>query len=623
MTTVTFGELTYDVALPGQGDGLPILDDRSAPRASQDVLAQLGNGAVPRRGTVLPYDTQRGYDGVADATTLRTAVISDGRATATFLLDLGGRLWSLVVDGREVLFQPDPLQVGNLALRNAWFAGGTEWNLGFTGHWPLTCAPVFAGVVEGARPVLRLWEYERMLGLVWRIDATIVDGTLFVHPVLANPSDRDVPVYWWSNTAVPLTDDTLVVVAADDAWHFGPARGLDLVSVPSDPACDGGADVTYPARVPGASDHFFRVSDAERPWICAVGGDGRGFGHASTSRLPGRKLFRWGSSPGGRRWQEWLSPRGGAYLEVQAGLASTQLEHLPLPAGSTWEWTEAYGLVEGVDVGGAWQSAVAAARAGIDRTAAGLDAADRLLRGVRDTPPVTTAFASGWGALEVAAGHLRDDPAVPFGETGPEQEPWLHLARHGVLPQGRVPLPVTGPAWRTRLAAVVDPDPATAYHAGLAALADDDSPGALPLLRTAADGGLWEAHRALGHLSDDPAACADHLLAAASSGADSPALRLELLTALGRAGRHAEVMAHLSELADAERATGRARLALVRASLVLGDLDTARRVLVEEGLRLPDLREGEDSMESLWRDYQELAGTAEPLPAAYDFRMHP
>ena len=129
MTTVTFGELTYDVALPGQGDGLPILDDRSAPRASQDVLAQLGNGAVPRRGTVLPYDTQRGYDGVADATTLRTAVISDGRATATFLLDLGGRLWSLVVDGREVLFQPDPLQVGNLALRNAWFAGGTEWNL--------------------------------------------------------------------------------------------------------------------------------------------------------------------------------------------------------------------------------------------------------------------------------------------------------------------------------------------------------------------------------------------------------------------------------------------------------------------------------------------------------------
>lgn len=45
---------------------------------------------------------------------------------------------------------------------------------------------------------------------------------------------------------------------------------------------------------------------------------------------------------GGRHWNEWLSEKGSAYIEIQAGLAHTQLEHIPMKAGETWEWVEAY-----------------------------------------------------------------------------------------------------------------------------------------------------------------------------------------------------------------------------------------------------------------------------------------
>ena len=74
---------------------------------------------------------------------MRTAVLENERIRAEFALDLGGRLWSLreLPSGRELLYTSPALQPANLALRNAWFAGGVEWNIGTRGHSPTTCAP--------------------------------------------------------------------------------------------------------------------------------------------------------------------------------------------------------------------------------------------------------------------------------------------------------------------------------------------------------------------------------------------------------------------------------------------------------------------------------------------------
>jgi len=64
------------------------------------------------------------------------------------------------------------------------------------------------------------------------------------------------------------------------------------------------------------------------------------------------------------------------------------------------------------------------------------------------------------------------------------------------------------------------------------------------------------------------------------------------------------------------RDLGRFRMLDARAALTLGDRETAGRLL-EEGIEVPDLREGELSMSALWRE----AFPDRPIPARYDFSM--
>ena len=63
---------------------------------------------------------------------------------ATFLPAHGGRLLSLfhIPSQRELLNVNPVYQPANLAIRNAWFSGGIEWNVSQYGHTFGTCAPV-------------------------------------------------------------------------------------------------------------------------------------------------------------------------------------------------------------------------------------------------------------------------------------------------------------------------------------------------------------------------------------------------------------------------------------------------------------------------------------------------
>ena len=116
---------------------------------------------------------------------------------------------------------------------------------------------------------------------------------------------------------------------AAGAWrttYDGAIAHVDIPFAADDPA----SDISYPLPAQRAADYFFQVPPAQRPWIAAVQADGRGLVQTSTAQLRGRKLFLWGAAAGGRHWQEWLCGPGSGYLEIQAGLATTQLEHLRL-----------------------------------------------------------------------------------------------------------------------------------------------------------------------------------------------------------------------------------------------------------------------------------------------------
>ncbi|MFJ8045983.1 DUF5107 domain-containing protein [Kitasatospora sp. NPDC096147] len=625
---------TEPLRIEGAADpagSLPIL--HGIPAGASADPADAPHGAGPdeemRRGlaygrphSLLPYTRQDGYSRDRSERRLPAVVLENDLLTATFLPGLGGRLWSLVhrPTGRELLHRNPVLQPANLALRDAWMAGGVEWNLGTTGHWPLTCEPLHAArlTAPDGTPVLRMFAFERLRRLVLRIDTWLPAGSpvLYVHVEVHNPSGRETPVYWWSNIAVPETPGTRVIGPADHAFHFDYRSELRRLPFPH----QDGADHSYPGRARDAADHFLDLPPDGRRWITALDADGTGLVQCSTARLRGRKVFRWGTAPGGRHWQEWLSGPGRRYLEIQAGLARTQLEHLPMPPGATWTWTEAYGLLE-VDPAaahGSWDLARTAADQALDRLlpAEGLDAAEAEAARF-GAPEEMLTEGQSWAALEIAAGRLPASPLLPFGAPGPEQLPWQRLLTTGRLPESEPPAaPVTGDRWRALLEHGAD-DWHALYQLGLIRLADGESgPARSAFERSLADRRTPWALRALAFLADRPERAADLLAEAHRLRPGERALTVETLDALLAADRPTEALALVEALPGPVRAHGRIRLAEARAALATGDHDRVRRLLAE-GVRVDNLREGEVSLDTLWL----AVHPGQPVPPDYDFRM--
>ena len=373
--------------------------------------------------------------------------MTNGRLEALILPGLGGRLWSLrdLVDGRDLVFTNPSLQFANFALTDAWFAGGIEWNLGSTGHSATTCRPVFAGSVPSNRgPALRIWEWERTRDLVFSIDLLMpADRPLLLAFVrVRNPDPEPKPLYWWTNIAAPEEPGVRVLAPGAGAWRTGYDGSIARVDVPF-AAEDPVTDVSYPLAAQRAADYFFQVPSEQRPWIAAVQADGRGLIQTSTAQLRGRKLFCWGTAAGGRHWQEWLCGPGSRYLEIQAGLATTQLEHLRLEGSAEISWAEAYAPIEappGV-VHGSWPDALAevAELATAAIPDGELDEWHRWWRTeMADAGPQQMAAGSGAGEAELVVRGQDPDalPGTPFGQ--PLYDGFRHLvtlARTGEVDQ--------------------------------------------------------------------------------------------------------------------------------------------------------------------------------------------
>lgn len=660
MTTIRREVLTLPAAPLGQDNPLPPLrpldethrvEDRDKEGLPRDMARQVGHEPLH---SLLPVHVRDGYDRTRAPRALDTLVIENDRLKATVLPGLGGRIASLFhkPTGRELLYRNPVFQPADFALNGAWFSGGVEWNIGATGHTTLSCAPVHAARVPGpdGTDMLRLWEWERLRDLPFQVDLWLPDGSDFLHVGVRvrNPHERTAPVYWWSNIAVP--EDRRVLAPADSAWHFGYERRLRTVPVP----VAGGIDRTYPANSTYPADYFYDVPDGRRRWIAALDAHGHGLVQTSTDVLRGRKLFVWGTGPGGRRWQEWLTEPGGGtggYCEIQAGLARTQLEHVPLGAQSEVSWLEAYGPLDApgaraaegsVSPSGEWHAVLEEAEARLEAALprAAVDAAYAAwLPHADNEPGEPLATGSGWGALEVLRAG-RKLPGTPFAERtlGPDQRPWLHLLRAGAVPgpdRAEPPGPtLVAPHWRDML----ETAPATAhteYHLGIAQWHAGDraqaerswerglriAPAVWPFLRC-----LAVADQEGGH----PERAADRYLEAFDDlcrergevherwVAATAALGREAVGALLTVGRPADARAVWQRLDRTTRERGRFRL--IEAELLLAEGRRAEaRAVFDAGFEVADLREGSEDIGRLWS----AVHGAEPLPERYDFRMRP
>ena len=390
--------------------------------------------------TSFPYKEQNMYSEELYDTEVDTIVLENEYLKAEFWPELGGKLVSLIdkQTGKDLLFYNPVIRPRNLARRNAWTSGGVEWNCGIFAHHVHTCDRLFTAItkLEDGTPVLRMYEYERIRKVVYQMDFFLPEGSklLFARMRITNTTPRVTPIYWWSNIAVPTVADGRVIVPTDFAYANNYQGSMALIPVPY----RDGNELSYPDNIPRAADYFYKLPDNKRKFECYVNGDGYGIVQCSTSRQKGRKLFVWGQGAGSEHWQKYLTDENtdGHYIEIQAGLAYSQWESLPMPPATTWEWLEGYGAIKGDadKMHAEWKDAQIEATRALDEIISDQTLEEMLESTYKmaTTPADELLFkGSGWYALENArrekCGERKFATHLDFGDIDYEQACWKSL----------------------------------------------------------------------------------------------------------------------------------------------------------------------------------------------------
>ena len=395
---------------------------------------------------VLPYTMQDRYSRELVDVEFSSIIMENEYLRAEFIPALGGRLWSLFdkKNNRDMIYRNPVFRPANLAIRDAWFSGGIEWNIGRLGHTVHTCSKVFAGVFESDETaVLRLWEFERQTRLFWRIEFTLAKDSpaLFAYTRIENPDSIAKPLYWWTNTALPQTPLARVFSATDEVIYIVPGTGavktMDYGRLPELPVL-AGRDASYPAMSDYSNEYFFQNDRCASPWESVVYEDGYAWGERSTLPLRYRKMFCWGSGTGGRRWQDFLSLPGQEYLEVQAGLAPTQLHTADIAGGETVDWVQAFTAFHAETEQTHQKDYQSAAKYIEDHLTRNLapgvvQAALEQARGRYGTDAEILETGSGWGFLESCLRNYKIPQGLSFpAESVCEAEsPWSELLLKG------------------------------------------------------------------------------------------------------------------------------------------------------------------------------------------------
>lgn len=653
MTTLSFEKFKVKGANMGEASCLPDIKNDDYLRATLNIdesVPEEDRKYIKKGGinSLIPYHIQNGYDRARVDLEFDAAILENEYLKATFVTELGGKLWSLYDKkaDREILYANDVFQPCNLALRNAWSSGGVEWNVGMRGHNPYACSPLFAEELkdEDGSPVLRMFEYERIRGVAYSITAKLEKDVLLIHPIIENTSDEDVNMYWWSNIAVEETENTRVIVPATKCLMSGYIEGIHAIKQVDIPYTDE-TDVSYSTRLHQARDFFYKIPENEKKWITAVDEGGYGLVQLSTMELTGRKLFTWGSGTGGKHWNKWLTESMGNYIEIQAGILKTQFEHFPMPKRSTLSWTEGYSSIS-VDPeiahGKDYIAAIDIVKNNIKEKQSIVENAGFDIKGKGKL----MYMGSGWGAIE---NMLRTTPVsnivdFPKDSIDDECKVWLELIEKKTLtaPEPDKPLKshIKGRVWLDLLERAED-NWFKYYHSGIVRYAEGDTDGAYSdfvksneLLEN-----VWSL-RNIAQIEKNEYGNYDKAIAymkkAISLKNDYRPLWVNYCESLFAKEMYKEwIEVFEKEVPEILRENERLRMLYAFALSKSERFEEAIDILLDNFI-LPDVKEGEYSISHIWvaahRRKMENAGylnpTEEqvfekyPLPESLDFRMH-
>ena len=634
MSSLRFEEITLISSDFGEENPMPDFKNTSYIHATYETTSRLtdedkkylGRGMI---GSLLPYLSQDGYGDELRPRKFKAAILENECLRAEFLPELGGRLWSLYHKGlkRELLYKNGIVKPCNLALRDAWVAGGVEWNACIKGHSPFTSSPLFTaeGKNDSGEPILTMYEYERIRGIVFGINAYLSGDKLYIRTTLENRGDSEAYTYWWSNIAV-RESGVRVLADADEMFSCTYGDNHYIIDKIKAPIFDV-VDISYPERAERAGDVFFVIPDEKKKWIAALDSDGIGLLQYSTSELKGRKVFFWGSGDGGRNWNRHLTGSSEGYIEIQAGLLRTQMEHIPIPANTAWCFTECYtalSLPKSIlekDFGSASAAISEQLDWALDPALANIP-----LKANRNIK----MMGSGWGAIEGdGISEYYDFPKESIGDIEME---WELLFERGYLefkdgknsPRSYYISDKALSLLERSLSGKEGDHWYTYLHIGVIKYVRSDINGAIEAFKKSLEklNTPW-AYRNLAmiyknDLENGEAALSYIEKAISLTSLDCRGLMIDaakILIDLEKYDRWIELFSYLTEpLAK----NGRLRLYLAIAYMRTSKIAEAKSIL-NESFTMSNIKEGELAISAVW---EELYGEEKPLPKNLNFKMN-
>lgn len=588
-----------------------------------------------------PYRQYTCYGERKEEREWKVAVLENEYLEAVFMLELGGRLWSLYDKKakKNLLYTNDVVQFRNLAIRNAWFSGGVEWNIGIIGHTPLTTEPMHTAVVkdEKGNSVLRMYEYERIRQVEYQMDFWLgeEDDFLSCRMRIVNSGKEVVPMYWWSNMAVPEHKNGRVVVPAKTAYTSG-GKDVEKVEIPY----VDGIDISHYDRIPKQVDYFFHIEKENPKFIANLDENGYGLFHLSTKRLQSRKLFSWGHNDGSAAWQSFLTEAAGDYLEIQAGLGKTQYGCIPMAPNTAWEWMEQYGAVK---VEAQQEKTFEELREELTAYANELlkeRRTEEILKETKvlaKTPGTLVQKGSGYGALKnICRNQLNErslSAHLDYGTMEEKQKMWADFFETGVLPKHQVcDVPedfICEKEMYLKLkASVLDVNKENwyaYYQMGLYELWIEDLERAEASLRKSLELEMspWSCH-ALGSCllqKGENHEAIFYMTKGVDMYRENKSYVKEGLRLLMMAGGYQEILDIYAKLSDKLKMESRIYFCYLNALHQVGESQKAYDLLrAKDSFVLEDLRECENSLGKLWTDLEvALFGECKGIPKKFQF----
>lgn len=267
----------------------------------------------------------------------RAAILENNFLRITVLPDFGGRVYSMFdkTAQQELLYKNDKILMREIAPRDAWFAGGIEFNFP-VGHALHTSKAVDVELVQNdLEAAVILSDRDRVTGLSWAVKLSLQEDSQMMRQdvTLRNDTRLSQPFDYWMNAAVKVTKTTQFLY---------PTRNVisDEYAEPLNWPVHNGVDLRDYTQVHRPSS-FFSTSPYEDYFGVYYPENAVGLLHFSNrTDLPGMKLFTWGSNGDGEQWYKLLCADGKPYAEIQSGIPIDQSERSLMEPLTQLKFTE-------------------------------------------------------------------------------------------------------------------------------------------------------------------------------------------------------------------------------------------------------------------------------------------